>query len=116
MQPEIINKGETSYLTVTQLAKRLQIGESTIYGWVDRDYIPFLMAGDLLRFDPIAIETPAGRADYESRQRTFAVRSEPLRARLLALCRRLLAAWMPKAAASAVHRREQGVGSHCCDG
>ena len=56
MQTKIINNGETSYLTVAQLAKRLQISESTIYGWVDRDYIPFLMAGDLLRFDLIAIE------------------------------------------------------------
>jgi excisionase family DNA binding protein len=56
MQTEIINNGEISYLTVAQLAKRLQISESTIYGWVDRDYIPFLMAGDLLRFDLIAIE------------------------------------------------------------
>ena len=57
MQSQATIKGDTSYLTVTQLAKRLQISESTIYGWVDRDYIPFLMAGDLLRFDPIAIET-----------------------------------------------------------
>ena len=37
-----------SYLTVAQLAQRLQVSESTIYGWVDRDYIPFLMAGDLV--------------------------------------------------------------------
>jgi excisionase family DNA binding protein len=56
MQTEIIKHGETSYLTVAQLAKRLQISESTIYGWVDRDYILFLMAGDLLRFDPTAID------------------------------------------------------------
>ena len=44
-----------------------------------------------LGFAPIAIETPAGRADYESHQRAFAIRGEPLRARLLALCERLLA-------------------------
>ena len=56
MQTKIINNGETSYLTVAQLARRLQISESTIYGWVDRDFIPFLMAGDLLRFDLSAIE------------------------------------------------------------
>ena len=48
-------ESEPSYLTVAQLAQRLQVSESTIYGWVDRDYIPFLMAGDLVRFDPIAI-------------------------------------------------------------
>src|SRR5215213_2442434 len=46
---------ELCYLTVAQLAQRLQVSESTIYGWVDRDYIPFLMAGDLVRFDPSAI-------------------------------------------------------------
>ncbi len=41
--------------------------------------------------EPIAIETPAGRADYEARQRDFAARGQPLRARLIALCERLLA-------------------------
>ena len=44
-----------------------------------------------LGFEPIAIEAPAGRADYETRQRAFAARGEPLRARLVALCERLLA-------------------------
>lgn len=39
---------------------------------------------------PIPIETPEGRADYERLQRDFAERSQPLRARLLALCERLL--------------------------
>ncbi|MBI5424195.1 MAG: 3-methyladenine DNA glycosylase [Opitutae bacterium] len=39
---------------------------------------------------PIAIETPEGRADYERLQRGFAERSQPLRARLIALCERLL--------------------------
>ena len=56
MQPETISKRENRFLTVTQLAERLQISESTIYGWVDRDSIPFLMAGDLLRFDANAID------------------------------------------------------------
>ena len=48
-------ESEPAYLTVAQLAQRLQVSESTIYGWVDRDYIPFLIAGDLVRFDPAAI-------------------------------------------------------------
>lgn len=39
---------------------------------------------------PIAIETVEGRADYERLQRGFAERSQPLRARLIALCERLL--------------------------
>ena len=48
-------ESESGYLTVAQLARRLQVSESTIYGWVERDYLPFLIAGDLVRFDPIAI-------------------------------------------------------------
>ena len=55
MSSESTANSEPSYLTVAQLAHRLQVSESTIYGWVDRDYIPFLMAGDLVRFDPTAI-------------------------------------------------------------
>jgi excisionase family DNA binding protein len=50
MCSEMTVETEPSYLTVAQLAQRLQVSESTIYGWVDRDYIPFLMAGDLVRF------------------------------------------------------------------
>jgi len=56
MQTETISKGESKYLTVAQLAQSLQISESTIYGWVNRNHIPFLMAGDLIRFDPIAVD------------------------------------------------------------
>ena len=44
-----------------------------------------------LGFEPIAIEAPAGRAEYERVQRTFTARGEPLRERLIALCDRLLA-------------------------
>ena len=55
---------------------------------VDMRASPYDLRG--LGFDPIPIETPEGRADYEAHQRTFATRSEPLRARLLALCDRLL--------------------------
>lgn len=43
-----------------------------------------------LGFAPIPIETAEGRAEYEQHQRAFAARSEPLRARLIALCDRLL--------------------------
>jgi hypothetical protein len=45
-----------------------------------------------LGFAPIAIETAAGRTEYEQHQRMFAARGEPLRAQLIALCERLLAA------------------------
>jgi excisionase family DNA binding protein len=55
MCSELTAESEPSYLTVAQLAQRLQVSEGTIYSWVDRDYIPFLMAGDLVRFDPSAI-------------------------------------------------------------
>jgi hypothetical protein len=44
-----------------------------------------------LGYAPIAIETPEGRAEYEAHQRAFAEQGVPLRARLLALCGRLLA-------------------------
>lgn len=44
-----------------------------------------------LGYAPIAIETAEGRAEYEACQRRFAAASEPLRARLLAACERLLA-------------------------
>lgn len=44
-----------------------------------------------LGYAPIRIETPEGRAEYEALQRDFAGRSQPLRARLIALCERLLA-------------------------
>jgi hypothetical protein len=43
-----------------------------------------------LGFEPIPIETAAGRVEYEQRQREFAARGEPLRGRLIALCDRLL--------------------------
>lgn len=43
-----------------------------------------------LGYAPIAIETPAGRAEYEAHQRAFAERSQPLRARLIALVERLI--------------------------
>jgi len=40
--------------------------------------------------EAIAIETPAGRVEYEQHQRAFAEQSGPLRQRLIALCERLL--------------------------
>jgi len=43
-----------------------------------------------LGFEPIAIETAAGRAEYERAQRGFTLRGEPLREQLIALCGRLL--------------------------
>lgn len=44
-----------------------------------------------LGFEPVRIETPEGKAAYVEAQRGFAERGEPLRARLLAECERLLA-------------------------
>ena len=43
-----------------------------------------------LGYTAVPLETPEGRAEYEYRQRGFARRAEPLRARLLALCEDLL--------------------------
>lgn len=45
-----------------------------------------------LGYAPIRIETADGRAEYEQHQRAFAERSQPLRARLLAVSERLLSA------------------------
>ncbi|KRE94749.1 3-methyladenine DNA glycosylase [Nocardioides sp. Soil774] len=50
---------------------------------------PYDLAG--LGFEPVAIETTAGKAAYVEAQRGFAERGAPLRARLLAECDRLLA-------------------------
>jgi excisionase family DNA binding protein len=56
---------EPSYLTVAQLAQRLHFSESTSYGRVDRDYIPFLIVGDLVRFDLAAIHNwMSAQADH----------------------------------------------------
>ncbi len=56
---------------------------------IDMRASPYDLAA--LGFPPITIETPDGRMDYERHQRAFAARGEPLRARLLAVCARLLA-------------------------
>jgi hypothetical protein len=50
-----------------------------------------------LGFEPIAIETPEGRAEYERHQRAFAARGEPLRQRLIRLCDWLLGSAAPAA-------------------
>jgi hypothetical protein len=44
-----------------------------------------------LGFAPVRVETAAGKAEYVEAQRGFAARGEPLRARLVAECERLLA-------------------------
>lgn len=41
-------------------------------------------------FEPIPVETDAGRAEFERLQRAFTARSRPLRERLIDLCGRLL--------------------------
>jgi hypothetical protein len=44
-----------------------------------------------LGFEPVLIETAAGKAEYAEAQRVFAERGAPLRARLVVECERLLA-------------------------
>ncbi len=44
-----------------------------------------------LGFEPVCIETPEGKQEYAAAQRGFAERAEPLRARLIDGCARLLA-------------------------
>lgn len=43
-----------------------------------------------LGFEPIAVETTAGRIDYEAHQRDFTLRGDPLRQRLKEICEWLL--------------------------
>lgn len=43
-----------------------------------------------LGYDPITIETPAGKAQYAAAQRAFADRARPLRLQLVELCEELL--------------------------
>ena len=49
---------------------------------------PYDLSG--LGYPAIAIETPAGKAEYAAAQRTFAHRARPLREQLVALCDNLL--------------------------
>lgn len=44
-----------------------------------------------LGYEPVRIETPEGRAEYEEAQRGFSRRAAPLRRRLITLCEELLA-------------------------
>ncbi len=44
-----------------------------------------------LGYSPVAVETPAGKAEYVAAQRAFAERGAPLRQRLVSECERLLA-------------------------
>ena len=55
---------------------------------VDMQASPYDLSA--LDLEPIAIETPAGKAAYVRAQRSFAERSAPLRARLIAVCRTVL--------------------------
>lgn len=56
---------------------------------LDMRAAPYDLAG--LGFEPVRIETAAGKAAYVEAQRGFAERGAPLRARLVAECERLLA-------------------------
>lgn len=49
---------------------------------------PYDLSG--LGYDPVPIETPAGKAAYANAQRAFATRAEPLRHRLIDVCTALL--------------------------
>lgn len=55
-------------------------------------------------FEPIAVEEPAGRAEYVRRQAALAARAAPLRSALLRRCERLLEAAAPADAAMPVGR------------
>lgn len=54
----------------------------------DMEASPYELSG--WGYEPVRIETPAGKAEYVRRQRNFAARSDSLRHRLLAVTERLL--------------------------
>jgi hypothetical protein len=53
---------------------------------LDMQASPYDLAA--LGVDPVRVETPAGRAEYAARQRSFAERAAPLRQELLDVCAR----------------------------
>lgn len=55
---------------------------------IDMRASPYDLSGH--GFAPIAVETPAGRAEYVRAQQAIAARAEPLRAAIAAVCTRLL--------------------------
>jgi hypothetical protein len=55
---------------------------------LDMQASPYDLA--VLGYEPVRIETPAGRAEYAARQRAFAERAAPLRAQLEDVCERAL--------------------------
>jgi hypothetical protein len=57
---------------------------------LDMRAAPYDLTG--LGFEPVRIETPAGKREYAAAQRGFAERGAPLRAELVGECERLLAA------------------------
>ncbi len=56
---------------------------------LDMRAAPYDLTG--LGFEPVPIETPAGKAEYAAAQRRFTERGAPLRQRLIEECERLLA-------------------------
>lgn len=62
-------------------------------------------------FEPIAIETPAGRAEYVRIQQQIADRAAPLRERLAQRCEALLATAVNRATTEAVEREKAAAGA-----
>ena len=42
-------------LTIDELSDKLQIGKSTIYRWVQCDFVPYFKIGGVLRFEETAV-------------------------------------------------------------
>lgn len=42
-------------LTVDELCRKLSVGKSTIYRWVQCDFVPYYKIGGLVRFDEEAV-------------------------------------------------------------
>jgi hypothetical protein len=66
-----------------ELAARIRV--------LDMRASPYDLTG--LGYSPVCIETPEGRAEYESLQQEFARRAAPLRQRLQAICETIIESW-----------------------
>jgi excisionase family DNA binding protein len=51
-------------LTVDELSDRLQVGKSTVYRWVQCDFVPYFKVGRVVRFDEEAVRSWLAKRTY----------------------------------------------------
>lgn len=109
LQPERINRPELEQRGCLHANMDLYKWAHKFYPWLGSEVLAdaFLLAAEIreldmqaspydvtsLGFDPVPIETEAGRADYVRRQSALAERAQVVRHRLIGGYRRVLALW-----------------------